>query len=75
MILIDPKGHMVSDTSLDELHAFAALLGLERHWFQEPPEHRIPHYDLIGKRKAYQAFQAGSALTSTRKLIKKAVRE
>jgi len=30
MIFTDNAGHMVSDTSLDELHAFAASIGLRR---------------------------------------------
>lgn len=32
--------HLVSDASLEELHAFAAQLGLERRWFQGD------HYDV-----------------------------
>jgi hypothetical protein len=32
--------HLVSDVSYDELHAFAAELGLQRHWFQGD------HYDI-----------------------------
>jgi hypothetical protein len=39
-------GHLVSDTSLEELHRFAESLGLRREWFQEKS---IPHYDLTGK--------------------------
>jgi Protein of unknown function (DUF4031) len=35
--------HLVAD-SIDELHAFAAQLGLKRHWFQERT--RYPHYDV-----------------------------
>lgn len=42
--------HMVSDTSLDELHAFAAKLGLKRAWFQPCPPHAVPHYDLKGSK-------------------------
>jgi hypothetical protein len=41
--------HLVADT-LDELHLFAAKLGLKRAWFQNNP--RLPHYDLTeGRRK------------------------
>lgn len=32
--------HLVSDRSIDELHAFAAELGLRREWFQGD------HYDV-----------------------------
>lgn len=35
--------HLVAD-SLDELHAFAARLGLQRSWFQSKT--RYPHYDV-----------------------------
>lgn len=35
--------HLVAD-SLDELHVFAARLGLRRSWFQE--KGRYPHYDV-----------------------------
>ena len=35
--------HLVAD-SLDELHAFAAQLGLQRRWFQEGSYY--PHYDV-----------------------------
>lgn len=35
--------HLVAD-SLDELHRFAALLGLRRSWFQSKA--RYPHYDV-----------------------------
>lgn len=39
------SAHLTSDAdSLDELHEFAARLGLKREWFQD---HFIaPHYDL-----------------------------
>jgi hypothetical protein len=43
--------HMTAD-SVDELHEFAARLGLKRAWAQLPPEHSIPHYDVSeGKRQ------------------------
>lgn len=35
--------HLVAD-SLDELHAFAAHLGLQRRWFQDRSFY--PHYDV-----------------------------
>lgn len=45
-------GHMQADTD-EELHTFAASIGLRRSWFQEPegrPWHN--HYDLTaGKRR------------------------
>ena len=35
--------HLFSDTDVDELHAFAERIGMERTWFHDM---RIPHYDL-----------------------------
>ena len=43
--------HMVSDESVEELHAFAQQLGLKKAWFQYAPG-KLPHYDVsLGKRK------------------------
>jgi uncharacterized protein DUF4031 len=39
--------HLLAD-DLDELHRFAALLGIKRASFQEPPKAATPHYDLTG---------------------------
>ena len=39
-------GHMQADT-LDELHAFAARIGMRREWFQaKPGRPENDHYDL-----------------------------
>jgi len=63
-------GHLVSDTSLEELHAFAESLGLRREWFQEKS---IPHYDLTGK--VYElALRRGATLVSSREIVLRAVR-
>jgi Protein of unknown function (DUF4031) len=37
--------HLLAD-DVDELHRFAALLGLHRSSFQRPPKSSTPHYDL-----------------------------
>ena len=39
--------HLLAD-DLDELHRFAAQLGLKRTSFQGPPRSATPHYDLTG---------------------------
>jgi hypothetical protein len=36
--------HMLTDRDVEELHAFAAQVGLPRRRFQNHPRH--PHYDL-----------------------------
>jgi hypothetical protein len=41
--------HLIAD-SLEELHAFAASIGLPRRWFQGAPPASFPHYDLNGSR-------------------------
>jgi hypothetical protein len=37
--------HLLAD-DIDELHRFAALLGLHRTSYQGPPKGSTPHYDL-----------------------------
>ena len=39
--------HLLADDP-DELHRFAALLGIKRASFQGPPKSATPHYDLTG---------------------------
>jgi hypothetical protein len=52
-------GHMQADTP-DELHAFAARLGLRREWFQSRPGRpERDHYDLTGARRD-QAIRLGA---------------
>jgi hypothetical protein len=42
--------HLWADTP-DELHAFAALIGMKRAWYQGPPRHPIWHYDLTAPKR------------------------
>ena len=41
--------HLFADTK-EELHTFAAKLGLKRHWFQN--DKRLPHYDISPLKRA-----------------------
>ena len=43
--------HMIAD-SLDELHAMADKIGMERRWFQAPPKASHPHYDIPESKRA-----------------------
>lgn len=44
-------GHLQADT-LDELHAFAASIGLRRPWFQSRPGRpESDHYDLTASKR------------------------
>lgn len=45
---LGPSCHLIADT-LDELHAFAARLGLKRAWFQN--KRSGPHYDLTASKR------------------------
>ena len=63
-------GHLVSDSSLDELHEFAQQLGLRREWFQR---RSIPHYDLTGEYYRL-AIERGALLVSSREIVRRAVR-
>jgi len=57
--------HLVADT-LDELHAFAAQLGLRRSWFQD--RRKLPHYDLTpGMRR--KAVAAGAVELSIKDMM------
>ena len=82
MILIDdaiypPRGrrwcHMVSDRSLDELHAFAAQLGIPRRAFQDHPVRNHPHYDLPAEARAV-ALACGAVAVSGRELVERMYR-
>ena len=68
MILTDGV-HLISDRSLEELHAFALDIGLKRCWFQGG-KRRHPHYDLTTRRKLYLAFDHGATLVTTAELVK-----
>lgn len=42
--------HLTTDGPIEELHAFAARIGMRRAWFQPHP--LAPHYDLTPRRRA-----------------------
>ena len=52
--------HLIADTE-DELHTFAAKLGLKREWFQR--DSRLPHYDLTARRRAVAVAVGAVELT------------
>jgi hypothetical protein len=65
--------HLVSDSNLAELHAFASLVGIHRRYFDSNPKH--PHYDIL-PRKRYQfllsrCFVYGAVKVSSKQLIRK----
>ncbi len=54
--------HLVSDTSFEELHAFAAGLGLPRHAFERD------HYDVVAERFD-DAVRAGANVVTSREIV------
>jgi hypothetical protein len=54
--------HLVSDASFEELHAFAAALGIPRRYFQGD------HYDLPAHLRA-RALERGAQPVGTRELL------
>ena len=72
-ILIDPPkwwqrerwwGHMVSDSSYDELHAFAERLGVPRRGFERD------HYDIPEHLHA-AAIEEGAELVTSKELVRR----
>ena len=75
MILIDEPmwpnhgrvwGHLVSDASLDELHAFAARVGIPERGFD------FDHYDYPVERQA-ELIAAGATLVSGHELTQRLI--
>ena len=60
--------HMVSDVSEEELHAFAARIGLQRAWAQLRPKASAAHYDLVPWRRAL-AVKFGAVEVSSQELV------
>jgi hypothetical protein len=56
--------HMVAD-GLDELHAMADRIGINRRWFQDK---NPPHYDICKAKRAL-AVTAGAIEVSTRQIV------
>ena len=79
MILVDPLVHraksplgprawchMVSDTSLTELHGAALAIGMKRAWFQGD------HYDLVAARRS-AAVKNGAQQVTSQELVRRMV--
>ena len=57
--------HLWAD-DLEELHEFAAKIGMQRRWFQDE---RLPHYDMVPSRRR-RAILAGAVEMSLREWIR-----
>lgn len=58
--------HLVSDTSLDELHSFASALGIPERGFD------LDHYD-IPEEYVVKAIEAGAEFLPARDLLKRLI--
>ena len=62
---------MVSDRSVEELHASASEIGLRREWCQGGPR---PHYDLLRPSRRRVAVSRGAEEVHVRELVKRMAR-
>ena len=72
MILTDGV-HLVSDTSLDELHKFAQSIDLKRHWFQVHRCH--PHYDIVTLKMYRKVIAKGAVEINRKDLVRRMVKK
>lgn len=63
---LGPSCHLFTDGPNEELHAFAARLGLKRDWFQRSASG--PHYDLTGPKRT-KAVQLGAIEATDREMV------
>lgn len=54
--------HLVADT-LEELHAMADKIGVNRRWYQGPPKTRWPHYDIALSKRALAVAAGATEIT------------
>lgn len=59
--------HLIADT-LEELHIFAAAIGMRRSWFQV--DSRLPHYDLNASRRRIAVSRGAVELTRREFVLK-----
>lgn len=62
---LGPSCHLYADT-VEELHAFAAKIGMRRSWFQD--REGFPHYDLTEKRRE-AAVRMGAVEETRREFV------
>jgi len=59
--------HLLAD-DMDELHRFAAGLGIHRTSYQGPPKTSAPHYDLTGFERK-RALALGARACSRKEIV------
>lgn len=61
--------HMISDQSIEKLHAFAMSMDLKRCWFHNPRGRGHPHYDLVRSGALDAAIEHGAICISSLDLV------
>lgn len=64
--------HLATDGAIEELHAFAATIGVPRMAFHFHPAH--PHYDLTPSKRAV-AVAAGAREVTSKELVRACFRK
>ncbi len=59
--------HLLAD-DIDELHRFAARLGIHRASYQGPPRNSVPHYDLTPYER-HRAIALGAMACSREEIV------
>ena len=59
--------HMVSDTSFADLHYFASMIGIKRHFFHND------HYDIT-EEQYEKALNAGAKTVTSKELVKRMIK-
>ncbi len=54
--------HMIADT-LEELHAMADKIGVQRKWYQGPPKTRHEHYDIALSKRSLAVANGAIEIT------------
>jgi hypothetical protein len=73
MILYDHWGHMVSTISIEDLHEFARIMGLDRRLYHgNGHEEYHAHYDLLNDRLKERARAFNAVKVRARELVERA---
>ncbi|KKM92736.1 hypothetical protein LCGC14_1215530 [marine sediment metagenome] len=74
MLLLDKRGHLVSDLDVGELHYLCSLIGIPR-WRFHGVRKGHPHYDLPTARLKNLAWLRGKArIVSSQELVRRMAR-
>ena len=61
--------HLICDGDIEELHRFAAKIGLRRSWFQGADKASYLHYDMTVKWRVQRALNCGAKLISPKECL------